>query len=432
MTTAGSRAEQILAGLERFGMRLGLDTVKRVLASLGDPHRRLTTVLVAGTNGKGSVSALIAAMATAAGYRAGLFTSPHLESVCERLKIDGRPIEIERLGELLQTVDAHSREATGGPATYFESIFMAACTWFLREQTDVVVLEVGLGGRLDATNVSDPILSVITEVALEHRTQLGDTVEQVAREKAGILRRDRPVIVGVEDPAALLQLHRLALETGAHWTRADELVRTLRSEENSDWSRQIRLRSERNEYDIHLRLAGGHQERNLVTSVAAIETLRDAGWERLDRAAVETGVSTCTWPGRLERISIPDRADVVLDAAHNPQAARALAEFLDGRLSEYALVFGVLDDKEVGGMLPAVSRAAGEVVLTRPSSNRARDPKSIDHLSRCEETIVLEGPGEAIGYALASGRPVVVCGSIYLVGEIRGLLRERFGVPPPA
>jgi dihydrofolate synthase/folylpolyglutamate synthase len=431
MTTAGSRAEEILAGLERFGMRLGLDTVKRVLAEMGNPHRRLTTILVAGTNGKGSVSALIAAMGTAAGYRTGLFTSPHLESVCERLKVDGRSIEADRLGEILQSVETHSHGAVGGSATYFESIFMAACAWFVEEKTDLVVLEVGLGGRLDATNVSDPVLSVITGIAVEHRAQLGSTVEEIAQEKAGILRRERPVIVGVEDPAAIGRLQRLAEEVGALWVPAAESVRVIESRENRNWTREVLLRSDRDSYDVHLRLAGAHQQKNLVTSVAAVEALRNAGWQGFDREAVEVGVRSCIWPGRLERIAITDRAEVVLDAAHNPQAARSLAEFLEGRLKEYALVFGVLDDKDVGQMLPVVSRAAGEVVLTCPHSNRACDPKSIVQFSRCDDTIVIESAADAIERGLETGRPVVVCGSIYLVGEVRGLLRDRFGVPPP-
>jgi dihydrofolate synthase/folylpolyglutamate synthase len=421
--------EEVLSQLEILGTRLGLETSRRLLTVMGSPHLRLSVVLVAGTNGKGSVAALLASMASAAGYRTGLFTSPHLESVTERLKIDGRSIDREELGSFLDEITRRSLLEVGAPATYFEALFIAACRWFAAEQIDLVILEVGLGGRLDATNVTEPVLSVITEIDLEHRAQLGETIAEIAREKAGILRPHRPVVVGARNREALDSLRAAAREVGAEWVQATERIEVVDRAESSDWSRRLRLHSTEAMYDARLRLAGRHQEENLVTAVAAAEHLRRLGWSRLDRSAIERGITACVWPGRLERIDLPQGRKVVLDAAHNPHAARQLSRFLAQRLPGYSLVFGVLDDKDAGEMLPPLSALAQSVILTRPDSTRSRDPHELVQWSDCPDTTVVESPKKALGRALKTGLPVVVCGSIYLIGEARGQLRRTFGLP---
>jgi dihydrofolate synthase/folylpolyglutamate synthase len=416
-----------------FGTRLGLETTSIVLSALGDPHLRFSSVLVAGTNGKGSVAALLSAIGSAAGYKTGLFTSPHLESVTERIKIDGRSIEETRLGHLLQEVSEHSKAVSDSPATYFESLFIAACKWFAEQDVQLVILEVGLGGRLDATNVSDPVLAVVTEIALEHTNELGSTTAAIAREKAGVFRRGRPVVAGARDESAVTELERLAAEIGASWHWAPKSVEVVKSTEEEDWSRRLRLRSKSCEYDVHLCLAGRHQERNLLTAIVAAELLAKSGWDGIDQAAIETGVETCRWPGRLERVEIPGKGLVVLDAAHNPSAAQALASFLEKHLPRYCLLFGVLEDKDVAQMLPTLVAGAGSVILTRPASARGRAPEELQQWVRGKvEAVVVEDREEALSAALAASDPVVVSGSIYLVGEIRRSLRRRFGRPSQA
>ena len=428
-----SLAESLLARLEMFGTRLGLETTGTVLAAMGDPHLRFSTVLVAGTNGKGSVAALLSAIGSAAGYRTGLFTSPHLESVTERIRIDGQSIDEPRLGDLLQEINEHAHVLSDSPATYFESLFIAACRWFAEQEAELVILEVGLGGRLDATNVSDPVLSVVTEIALEHTKELGSTTTAIAREKAGVFRSGRPVVVGARDASAVAELRRATTEIGASWHWAPELARVIESVEEEDWSRRLRLRSGSGEYGVHLHLAGRHQERNLVTAIVAAELLARSGWDGIDRVAIEAGVATCRWPGRLERVVIPGTGLVVLDAAHNPSAAKALEGFLSRRLPGYCLLFGVLEDKEVAEMLPALAAGASSVILTRPSSSRGRAPDELKQwVPGTVQTVVVEDREDALSAALATSKPVVVSGSIYLVGEVRSSLRRRFGRPPRA
>ena len=287
MTTRSS-ADRILSRLELFGTRLGLETTRSVLSALGDPHRTFSSVLVAGTNGKGSVAAMLAGIGTAAEYATGLFTSPHLETVNERIKLDGRSIEEPRLGELLETISETAQRVTGSPATYFESLLIASCCWFAQQEADLVIFEVGLGGRLDATNVNDPVLSVITEIALEHQEQLGDSIESIAREKAGIMRRGRPVVVGSRQRAALDQLELSASETGAIWHWASAGAEIGASREEPDWSQSMTVTTTGDQYKIRLLLAGEHQAQNLLTAVVAAEELAAAGWERIDRAAIES------------------------------------------------------------------------------------------------------------------------------------------------
>ncbi|HEV7515684.1 MAG TPA: Mur ligase family protein, partial [Thermoanaerobaculia bacterium] len=223
-------AAEILGRLEASGIRLGLDRLGRRLARLGHPERRRPAVLIAGTNGKGSTSALLAAMATAAGYRTGLYTSPHLETVEERLRIDGSAVLPERLGDLLARVVAGSLDAglAEEPAdlpTYFEALTAAAFLWFAEEEVDLAVLEVGLGGRLDATNLAAPVLSVITPISFDHQEYLGDTLAAIAREKAGILRRGRPALAWIEEPEPAAAVREVAAEVGADLRFASSEVR---------------------------------------------------------------------------------------------------------------------------------------------------------------------------------------------------------------
>jgi dihydrofolate synthase/folylpolyglutamate synthase len=426
-----SSAERVLSRLEHFGIKLGLETTRAVLAEMGDPQERFSSVLVAGTNGKGSVAALLASIASAADYKTGLFTSPHLESVGERIRVDGRSMDEERLGELLQEISEVAETVNGSPATYFESLFVAACLWFADQEVDLVVLEVGLGGRLDATNVSEPVVSVITEIALEHQEQLGSTVESIAREKAGIMRPSRPVVVGAREESGLEQLKRSADEVGAGWYWVPERAKIEDVVEETDWSQRLRIQTPSQEYETRLRLPGRHQQRNLLAAVVAAEVLADSGWVRIDRRAVEEGVESCSWPGRLERIEIPGRELILLDAAHNPSAARALSTFLEERLANYCLLFGVLGDKDASEMLETLLSGAASAVLTRPDSPRAHDPEELlDLLPATLRADIVDDPQLALDAALASGSPVVACGSIYLIGEVRRLLRRRFGAPP--
>lgn len=442
--------------LQRFGTRLGLDRMRRLLAALGDPHEGLPTVLVAGTNGKGTVSALLASFAVAAHYRTGLYTSPHLEDVEERLRLDGVAIEGERLAGFLDRVLAAGAEALEEPPTYFEALTAAALLWFAEESVDLAVLEVGLGGRFDATNLVEPKVSVITSIDLDHREHLGDTLALVSREKAGIMRPGVSVVTVGTPPEVTEALAEEAARIGAVRVVAPErlaveAVQRFRPFTSAAgprqrvWLRDLQdLAEDGGEVEVYeLALSGRHQADNLAIAVTAAGELRELGWEKLTVRALKKGARSCRWPGRLEEVELPDRpalpggARVLLDVAHNPGGATSLAVALDDLGEPVDLVFGVLDDKDAAAMLALLAPKARRLTLTRPSGPRGRAAGELVPMvpgGSGTELEVVEEPAAAIDGALrgSEGRIVVVCGSLALVGEVRGALRRRHGVPEPA
>ncbi|HEY8022615.1 MAG TPA: Mur ligase family protein, partial [Thermoanaerobaculia bacterium] len=318
---------ELLHDLEVFGIKLGLEGPRRLLAALGSPEAELPVVLVAGSNGKGSTSAFLAAMAGAAGYRTGLYTSPHLETVEERLRLDGRAIAPERLGGLLERVIA---AAGGERPTYFEALTVAAFLWYAEERVDLAVVEVGMGGRLDATNTASPLLSLITPISLDHQQHLGETLALIAREKAGILRKGRPAIAWIEDEEPAAAVAQAAAELGADLTWGMERAR-IEAVSARGWDGQtVDLATGERRYRLAPSLLGTHQAKNLALAVLAAERLAALGFPRLDAAAIAKGAAACRWPGRLEAVALPGGLRVLLDAAHNEGGAQALADFLAG------------------------------------------------------------------------------------------------------
>ncbi|HEX2252218.1 MAG TPA: Mur ligase family protein [Thermoanaerobaculia bacterium] len=459
-----AEAERALAALERFGVHLGLERIRALLAALGDPQRGLPTVLVGGTNGKGSTASLLAGIAGAAGHRTGLYTSPHLESVEERVRVDGVPLPGDELGALaLEVVAAGDRLPE--PPTWFEATTALALVALRRRDVELAVLEVGLGGRLDATNAAEPLLSVITPLSLEHREHLGSTLSAIAREKAGILRPGRPAVVWADPPEAAAALEAAARAAGARLHRADREVeiesiaplagtappglpaagasRSPRPGEPpaGPWSGQhLVLATPEGRYALDVPLLGRHQAVNAALAIRAAELLAVDGW-RLDAAAIAQAAARWHWPGRLEVVALPPGAParrVLLDAAHNPGSAQALAAFLAAPPEPFpappVLLFGVLADKEAGAMLPPLAALAGPVILTRPPTDRGRDPHELLPLLPGRGARVEPDPSSALDRALAAAGTrgtVVICGSIYLVGASRRELRSRFGTPTP-
>ncbi len=431
--TDRERLAALLARLERRGIRLGLDSMRRLLAALGDPQEAFAPVLVGGTNGKGSTAALLAAMADAAGYRTGLYTSPHLERVEERVRVEGRAVAAAELLAAVAEVERAAERRGSGLPTYFEALTAAAFLLFRRSEVELAVLEVGLGGRLDATNTVEPRLSLISQIGLEHQAYLGTTLTEIAREKAGILRAGRPALAWVEEPEAEREIRRRARELGAALAFAWEGLAVEAREDLGATGQRVELRTPAAAYDLEMALVGEHQVRNLALAVRGAERLAADGWERIGPAAIRAGAASCRWPARLERIALPGAGAVLLDAAHNPAGAATLARFLERRAEPFALVYGSLSDKDVANVLPPVAATAEAVVLTTPPSPRAIDPASLVELVPAGRASVVPAPEAALERALEiSPGLVVACGSIYLVGALRGRLRARFGVPPSA
>lgn len=393
-----------LNSLRPLAMRFGLERMERALEALGRPERLLRTLHVAGTNGKGSTCAMAAEALRAAGHRVGLYTSPHLASFHERIQLDGRPIGDGPLAELVEAVRRacpwHDGGGEGERLTYFEFATLLALLHFAGERVSVAVVEVGLGGRFDATNVVAPLVAAVSRIGLDHVQLLGDTLDAIAREKAGIFKRGVPAVVAAgQEPEALRALREEAERRGAPFQVAE-----------AGWEGPIALR-------------GPHQRQNAALAAAALRLLDRAGVE-VGEAAVAAGIARARWPGRLEEV-----AGVLLDGAHNPDGAAALATSLEalypGRAVE--LVFGVLADKDHRGILAALAPRIRRLHLVAPDSPRARSPASYRDLAASFAPAVDEhrGCAEALACARAAAGAdglVAVAGSLYLVGEARRLL----------
>jgi dihydrofolate synthase/folylpolyglutamate synthase len=384
---------------------LGLDRICAVLDRLGNPERRPFTVQIAGTNGKGSTAAMTEAILRELGYRTGLYTSPHLCRFTERIRIDGREADGDRLAELDLAIAAAARSA-GVPLTYFEIATALAFQAFADAGVEVAVLEVGLGGRLDATTAAAPVATAITGIALDHTDVLGDTVEEIAREKAGIARPGVPLLLGAMPPAAELAIAEVARNVGAPVLRVGTDFRGP-------------------PVAPALALAGAHQAANAALAAAlARAAARAAGRpfedDGADAAAVARGLAAVIWPGRLERVG-----DVLLDCAHNPDGARALAAALDALPpGRRALVFSVVAGKDARSMLAALGPRWDRVIATRSRNPRALPPETLAALAG-PSTVTAADPVAALAAARQAAGPggmVVVAGSVFLVGEVRAAL----------
>lgn len=424
-----------LFGLQRFGAREGLDVMRQLLQRLGSPQDSFRSVLVGGTNGKGSVASLVAAQLSGAGHRTGLFTSPHLQRVGERARVDGQPADDALMEALTAEVRPAAQEVE---ATFFEVITAVALLRFQRAGVSHAVLEVGLGGRLDATNVVQPELTVITGIALDHTAILGDTEVAIAREKAGILRPGVPLVTGATG-AALELLRRGARQLGAPLLVAGQAFGAVDATDSWDGV-AFRLRWAPVSYpgapsalarpgDLALRspLVGAHQVNNV--SLAAVAGLCLG----VPPAVSQRALAAARWPGRLERFQ-QDGRYVVLDGAHNPQAAAALAaslKELQGRVD--VLVLGTSREKDAPGILAPLAGIADTVIFTRARhSPRATPPSQLRALWRGEGALSEDDPAAALEQALGAapaGGTVVVAGSLFLVGEVRNLLQGLSAEP---
>jgi len=397
-------------------MKFGLENISRLCASLSHPERSFKSVLIAGTNGKGSVTAMVHHALIDAGLLAARYTSPHLERLEERYVVGRDEIDTPRLAAAVARVrdaaDALQRSgALGTPPTFFECATAAAFELFRAAGVEIAVLEVGLGGRLDATNVSDPFVTAITSIGLDHQAQLGDTLESIAFEKAGIIRPGVPVICGDLPADADDVISNVCRE------RAAPMIRASACADIERWTGSAPLA-----------LAGRHQRGNAAVAACVLRSV-DAAGVPVPAAAVRAGLTEVSWPARLERFRYRS-ADVLLDAAHNPDGARALAAYLrDTGWSDCALVFGVMRDKAVAEMLAPLSPACAALICTTASSPRAMAAESIAALAAVPgatwSITTVPDPAEAIERAVRQVPRVVVAGSIFLTGPVRGILRAR-------
>ena len=379
-------------------------------------------VLVAGTNGKGSTAATLSSIALAAGFRTGLYTSPHLESVTERIRLGAEDIAPGELEAALGEVFAAADRAPAVPVTYFEAMTAAAFVAFASRGLDLAVLEVGLGGRLDATNVSPAVLSVVTSISLDHVEDLGPTVAGIAFEKAGVFRAGRPAIVASRLPEALAVFEDAARRVGTTLHRMVDETRVELGEPALSGTR-LRLITPERGYDLATPLAGAHQAENAAAAVRAAELL--APDFRIGPEAVVRGVASVRWPGRLERFRVRGRA-VLVDGCHNADGARALAAFIAGAGLAPDLVFGAMADKDIESMGAVLAPVVRRIRFVPAGSPRAAAPEELLGRFSPERAGAAASPGlaDALDELLAdpSGETIIIAGSLYLVGEARSLL----------
>jgi dihydrofolate synthase/folylpolyglutamate synthase len=400
-----------LFSLEALGMKFGLENITALLEHLGNPHQQFASVHIAGTNGKGSVTAVSHTALRRAGYRTARYTSPHLERIEERFVIDGAEVGTADLADSVSVVRSAvetliDRGVLVAPPTFFECTTAAAFELFRRAGVEIAVLEAGLGGRLDATNVVHPIATAITTIDFDHQAQLGLTIEEIASEKAGIIKPGVPVIVGCLPSAAEQVVADRACAVGAPLIRAcgvpaPPLVGTPR-------------------------LPGVHQAKNAQVATMLLRSLASGGFAVPDEA-IAYGVENVEWPGRLELFR-RDGVEVLLDAAHNPAGARSLSTYLDeAGWTAPTLVFAVMADKDIAGILGPLLPRVGLIVCTTAPTPRAVRAEDLARLVRGiapgRDVAAIDDPADALAHACASSLRVVAAGSMFLIGPLRGILR---------
>lgn len=402
-----------LWSLEQFGIKLGLDNIRTILAALGRPEQAYRSIHIGGTNGKGSVAAMVERALRAAGLKTGRYTSPHLDRIEERVALDGEPVDREMFEAAVAAVfEAVDRLMADGrlpvQPTFFEVTTAAAFEIFKRAQVDVAVVEVGLGGRFDATNVLMPTIAAITSIAFDHERHLGHTLSDIAFEKAGIAKPGVPLVIGRLPDEAAARISAVAAAVGAPMIDAHATA------------------PERTYPSLTLSLAGRHQLDNAEVAVAILER-----WSRLVQHvptdAIVTGLTKAEWPARLEWLQLPSQGDLLIDAAHNPAGAAALASYLkDSDSGRLPIVIAAMADKNLTGMIEPLVPAAESFIATTVPNARARPAEQLAaQIQAIAPAIPVEAdpsPEAAVRRALQRSPRAVAAGSIYMIGPLRATL----------
>ena len=416
---------QYLLSLEKFGIKFGLDNIETLSTALGHPHKTFKSILVAGTNGKGSVTAMLDCALGTTGMKVGRYTSPHLVRVEERFAIDGAPVRTEVLAGLIEEVrtlidDLIARGSLEAPPTFFEVTTAIAFELFRRAGVQIAVLEVGLGGRLDSTNVVEPIGAAITSIDFDHEQYLGHTLAAIAAEKAGVIRRDIPVVVGPVPTEARDVLVSMCELAGAEYIEAD--ADTTIDSKSEDGRTMVHLQTPTRDYGwVRLGLRGDHQVPNAVIAVRLLEEIGRT--VPIGAESIVAGIRDVRWPGRLQMLEVDGGRRVLLDAAHNPAGAWVLASYLKREFPEpLPLVFGAMRDKDVPLMLKHLVPAASMIVMTEPATPRAHSAAELAAIAYKvaphAQIEVEPDPSRALDRAWRRCPVVCVAGSIFLVGNI--------------
>lgn len=420
-------------GHETLSMKLGLENVTKLAQAVGNPHLQSRAIHIAGTNGKGSTSAMVASVLEATGLRVGLYTSPHLVDIRERIRVNDELISASTFARLTTRVREASEDLVssgdlGAPPTFFEQVTMIAFLFFSEEQVSASVLEVGLGGRLDATNICRPVVTAITPIGLDHAEHLGQTIPEIAGEKAGIIKPGVPVICAPQSARALEVISARCVELHSPMTVITKAsVKTaLRAGGFCD----TRVETDSGVYEIGLGMRGAHQGINAATAIHVSEKLTAAGFS-IGREAIISGLEETKWPGRLEVVKTNAGHRLLLDGAHNQDGIRTLCEYLEDATvgMQKTLIFGAMSDKALGPMTSGLFPFFETVIATRIKNPRSVDPGEIARSVAGARRWVWNTESSEEALALAQrvtpkGGLIVAAGSLYLIGELKSLIGE--------
>ncbi|MGG2468357.1 bifunctional folylpolyglutamate synthase/dihydrofolate synthase [Paraclostridium bifermentans] len=428
-----NEALQFIHESHKFGMRLGLDNIKKLLELLGDPQNNLKIIHVAGTNGKGSTCSFISSILKESGYKVGLYTSPFLETFTERIRVNGENISEEEVGKIVslikEKIEIMVSEGYSYP-TEFEIVTAMAFYYYNQEKVDFVALEVGLGGRYDATNVIDkPVVSAITSISLDHTGILGDTLGKIAFEKGGIIKEDCPTIVYPQQEEASEVIKNICAEKKSKYIECDfKNIEIKSSNINSQiYNCNINGKELR---DLEIKLIGDHQIKNSIVALNVIEYLNDIKITNISEENIRKGLLETKWPGRIEKIS--ENPMFIIDGAHNEEGAKSLANSIDKYFENKnkILVIGMLEDKDIESVLDLLIPKFNKVITTTPDNPRAIDANKLkEKIERYNIEVTCEpNIKEAVDYALKISNKddvIISAGSLYMIGNVRTIIVNK-------
>ncbi len=417
--------------LGRFGIKLELDTIFNILRLLNSPQKNYKIIHIAGTNGKGSIGTYISSILSEAGYKTGFYTSPHLIKFNERFSIDGVDVSDDEIVKAFQTVN--NVDMGKRKATFFEIATAMAFYLFSKKRVEFAVIETGMGGRFDATNIVNPEVSVISNLSIEHTDYLGNTIRDLAREKAGIIKTGKPVITGVAQPSGIEFIKQKAKENSSplYIFKKDFTIRKTPKSNNFSYKG-----ISHNLKDVTTPLKGDHQRDNTALALAALEILsgknKDTDRKIFTESNVKKGLKNAKWPGRLDYVL--DKPSVIIDGAHNQHASKVLRSYLEKKFAGKKLtsVIGILDDKPYKSMLQNLTSISSRIIFTKAKTGRSIDPlilkKAAQKFSQAE-LIIMEDVGKACKFAINTSKDsdvVCIAGSLYVAGEAKEKIDNEF------
>lgn len=408
------QALNYLYGLQKYGVKFGLSKTSNIMKKMGNPHKGQKYIHIAGTNGKGSVSAMVESVLIRSGLKVGFYSSPHLVRFTERFRINRKEISKKRVTELTEEIKSIINPAE--PPTYFEATTAMALACFARENTDIAIMEVGMGGRLDATNIIRPLVSAITNISLEHQAFLGNRLIEIACEKAGIIKKGVNTITAAKQPKISELFRRICEERKAPFYQVGKDVRYRNSETGLSYyglDRTIR--------NINLSLKGEFQHRNTALAIGILELLEKKGY-KFDDKDIKTGVEETTWTGRVHVLS--ERPIIVVDGAHNPGAAAVLADAVkkDFTYKRLILVLGVMKDKDINSIVKEIAGMADHIICSSPEYYRSASPEELYSIvsGYSKKVEIIKSLPKAIDKARKLSKPddmILITGSLFTVGE---------------